>query len=201
MEIIGENKLRKMSAVTEAGGAKNLGLRVQKKMLGKMTSKKIAKVFIDDTMGELLDHVYKLCKEYKQNKKDAEKLIKNIIKVTVKIGILYRNDQFNDEEMKIAEAFRKKFRTMIMTFVSFCEVDFTFDKNFLVGALDDCSVLLTKLVARHLTDKSQGRIDYVFGFFQDGAFMDTLFDPNSPLKPHLSVIVAGLNKLLEEGSI
>ncbi|XP_003723829.1 tumor necrosis factor alpha-induced protein 8 [Strongylocentrotus purpuratus] len=190
-----------MSAVAEMGGSKNLGLRVQKKMLGKMTSKKIAKVFIDDTMGELLDNVYKLCKEYKQNKKEADKLIKNIIKITVKIGILYRNEQFNAEEIKIAEAFRRKFRTMIMTFVSFCEVDYTFDKNFMVGALNDCSLLLTQLVVRHLTDKSQGRIDYVFGFFQDGAFMDSLFDPNSPLKPNLSVIVVGLNKLLEEGSI
>ena len=187
--------------MAEAGGSKNLAIRVQKKMLGKMTSKKIAKVFIDDTMGELLDNVYKLCKDYKQSKKDGDKLIKNIIKITVKIGILFRNDQFNAEELKLAEAFRKKFHTTIMTFVSYCEVDFTFDRNYMVGLLADCAAILSKLVSRHLTDKSQGRIDHVFDFFQDGAFMDALFDPNSPLKPHLTAIVAGLNKLLEEGSI
>ncbi|XP_072167203.1 tumor necrosis factor alpha-induced protein 8-like protein 1 [Diadema setosum] len=194
-----------MSTMAEAGGvvkSKNLGMQVQKKMLGKMvTTKKVAKVFIDDTMGDLLDNVYKLCKEYKQSKKDAEKLIKNIIKIVIKIGILYRNDQFSDEELKIMERFRKKFRSTIMTFVSFCEVDFTFDKNYMVEALSACSDLLSQLVVRHLTDKSQGRIDYVFGFFQDGAFMDTLFDTNSPLKSHLTAIVAGLNKLLEEESI
>lgn len=36
------------------------------------------------------------------NKKDAEKLVKNIIKVVVKIGLLARNDQFTPEDIKSA---------------------------------------------------------------------------------------------------
>ena len=46
------------------------------------------------------------------------------------------NDQFSGEELKLAEDFKKKFRSTAMTIVSFYEVDFTSDKTFLlqVGA-------------------------------------------------------------------
>ena len=40
------------------------------------------------------------------NKKEAEKLVKNIIKVVIKLGVLYRNGQFGPEEMKLAERFK-----------------------------------------------------------------------------------------------
>ena len=68
----------------------SMGLKAQKKILSKMSSKSVAKVFIDDSSGRLLDNVYGLLKEYSQNKKDSEKVVKNIIKIIIKIGILYR---------------------------------------------------------------------------------------------------------------
>ena len=37
------------------------------------------------------------------SKKDAEKLVKYIIKIIVKIGILARNDQFTKDDVKIAD--------------------------------------------------------------------------------------------------
>ena len=40
--------------------SKSLGLRTQKKLLGKMSSKKIAKVFIDDQSANVLDQLYKV---------------------------------------------------------------------------------------------------------------------------------------------
>lgn len=43
------------------------------------------------------------------NKKEAEKLVKNIIKIVIKIGVLHRNNQFNAEETKAAERFQQKF--------------------------------------------------------------------------------------------
>lgn len=43
------------------------------------------------------------------SKKEAERLVKNIIKIVIKIGILHRNNQFNADEAAIAERFRVKF--------------------------------------------------------------------------------------------
>lgn len=47
------------------------------------------------------------------NKKEAERLVKNIIKIVIKIGILHRNNQFNADELKIAERFRSKFQVKL----------------------------------------------------------------------------------------
>lgn len=44
--------------------ARDIGLRAQKKILSRMASKNVAKVFIDDTSASLLDNVYKLAKAY-----------------------------------------------------------------------------------------------------------------------------------------
>lgn len=44
--------------------AKDIGLRAQKKILSRMASKNIAKVFIDGTTANLLDNVYRLTKQH-----------------------------------------------------------------------------------------------------------------------------------------
>ena len=181
--------------------SKGLGLRAQKKLLGKMANKKIAKSFIDDTSGRLLDNLYRVAKEY-ADKKTAEKVMKDLIKTVIKIGILYRNNQFSTEEINIAETFKKKFRTVCMTVVSFYEVDFTFDKNHLHTSLMECSALLKRLVEHHLTDKSLGRIENVFGFFGNPALLETLFRPdNTVYRDLLGKIVHDVNKMIEEGTL
>ena len=176
-------------------------MSVQKKVLTKLGTKSTVKILIDDNLSGVLDHVYHLCKDYTQSKSKAEKLTKNIIKVAIKIGLLFRNNQFNQEELMIFENFRKKFRATIMTFVSYYEVDFTFDKNYLSKSVNDCCALLQQLVVRHLTDKSLTRIEFVFKFFSDDALLETLFERDCPLTKHLDGIVNGLNKLIENGDI
>lgn len=61
--------------------AKDIGLRAQKKLLSRMSNKTVAKAFIDDVSAGLLDSLYRLVKQLTGNKKDAEKLTKNMIKV------------------------------------------------------------------------------------------------------------------------
>lgn len=43
------------------------------------------------------------------SKSKAEKIIKNIMKIFIKVSILYRNSQFSEEELTLAESFRRKF--------------------------------------------------------------------------------------------
>lgn len=58
------------------------------------------------------------------NKKEAEKLVKNIIKIIIKLAVLYRNNQFSNEELKHAERFKNKFHSAAMAVISFYEVGF-----------------------------------------------------------------------------
>ncbi|XP_013401585.1 tumor necrosis factor alpha-induced protein 8-like protein 1 [Lingula anatina] len=181
--------------------SKGLGLRAQKKLMGKLASKKIAKVFIDDTTGHMLDQLFFILKDYTKSKKEGEKLLKDIIKIVIKIGILYRNDQFDAEELALAERFKKKFHTCAMTVMSFFEVEFSFDKNFLSRNLRECHAMLTQLIRRHLTDKSHTRLNHVFDFFSDPEFLETVFRMDSVYRDSLGQVVNDLHKMMEDGTI
>lgn len=189
------------SVAAEGFDAKSIGLRAQKKLLGKMASKKIAKIFIDDTTARILDNLYKIAKEYSGNKKVAEKLMKNLIKIVIKVGILYRNEQFTSEELALAERFKKKFQTVTMTVISFYEVDFSFDKNFLSKGLLECSAMLKQLVEHHLTEKSLARIDSIFQFYGDATFLENVFRPGGHYRDILSRIVQDLHRLMDNGTL
>ncbi|XP_018022954.1 tumor necrosis factor alpha-induced protein 8-like protein [Hyalella azteca] len=181
--------------------ARDISIRAQKKLLGKMSNKSVAKTFIDERSASVLDNTYNLAKAYTGDKKEAEKLVKNIIKVVVKIGILARNDQFTADDIKCANKLRTKFSTIVKTIISFYEVDFTYDKNFLVNNITDCRDLLKALVKDHLTDKSVGRIDHVLDFFSNGAFLEEMFRKDSQYRPQMKVIIEDLNKAMDEGEL
>nr|SVE76097.1 EOG090X0GLS [Daphnia hispanica] len=181
--------------------ARDIALKAQKKILSRMSNKSVAKVFVDDRMGSLLDNVYRLCKTYTQNKKDAEKIVKNIIKIVTKVGLLARNEQFSQEELAIASDFQNKFHKAAKTVISFFEVDFSYDQKFLTQLLTECKILLKQIVQSHLTDKSLGRIDLVFGFFSNPAFLDNVFKKNSEYNETMTKIIVDMHSALEQGEL
>lgn len=176
-------------------------MRAQKKILSKMATKTSVQMFIDDTTSEILDELYRVSKEYTGNKAEAQKVIKNLIKIAVKIGVLFRNNRFSAEELKLAEDFKKKLHQGAMTAISFYEVDFTFDKAVMEELLTSCRDMLLKLVNTHLTPKSHGRINHVFNHYSDPELLTKLYDPSGPFRPNLTKICKGLNKLVEDGTI
>ncbi|XP_033750826.1 tumor necrosis factor alpha-induced protein 8-like isoform X1 [Pecten maximus] len=192
-----DNKVAEPGAGFDSRG---MGLKIQKKLLGKMSSKSIAKHFIDDTTGKVLDATYKIMKEY-ASKKDAEKMMKCIIKIVVKVGILYRNDQFNADELAMAESFKKKFHSLAMTVISFHEVEFTYDAGFLKSSIEECRQLLQTLIDRHSTDKTKGRVDHVFQSFCDEKLMDVIFASEGKFHEFMKSIVINLRKMMDEGNL
>ncbi|CAI9170195.1 unnamed protein product [Rangifer tarandus platyrhynchus] len=186
---------------TDVFNSKNLAVQAQKKILGKMASKSIATTLIDDTSSEVLDELYRVTKEYTQNKKEAEKIIKNLIKTVIKLAILYRNNQFNQDELALMEKFKKKVHQLAMTVVSFHQVDFTFDRNVLSKLLNECREMLHQIIQRHLTAKSHGRVNNVFDHFSDCDFLAALYNPFGNFKPHLQKLCDGINKMLDEENI
>eukprot|EP00061_Rhincodon_typus_P014963 g42368.t1 len=149
-----------------------------------MATKAVANMLIDDTSSEILDELYKVTRDYTSDKKEAHKVLKDLIKIALKIGILYRNNQFNQDEVEVVDKFKKKLNQAAMTAVSFYEVEFTFDRNVLAELLTECKDLLHILIERHLTPKSHGRIDHVFRLFADVEFLkysDSLLEDDGPL--------------------
>lgn len=178
-----------------------IGLRAQKKILSKMASKKIAKAFIDEDASALLDAVHTLAKRELETDKQATKLTKNVIKIVIKLAVLYRNDQFNTEELVLGEKFKSKFKQTALTVVSFHDVEFSYDDAFLQKGLEECETMLHQLIQRHLTEKSHRRVAMVFGFFRNVQLLDKLFTPGGPHWDLLTILVEHLNTLLEQNKL
>ena len=53
---------------------------------------------------------------------EAKKVTKSIIKIIIKLGILYHNDQLTINEKQILKQMVKRFSRLIMTIVTFWEV-------------------------------------------------------------------------------
>lgn len=115
--------------------AKDMATKAQKKILSSMASKSSVQMFIDDTTSEILDELYRISKEYTGNKSEAQKVIKDLIKIAVKIGVLFKNNRFSTEELGIAQDFKKKLHMGAMTAISFYEVRFN------TSALEKCIFL------------------------------------------------------------
>lgn len=180
---------------------KDMALRTQKKLLSKMASKSVVQLLIDDTSSEILDEFYYVSKEHSGKKEEAQKVVKDLVKVVVKVGVLFRNDQFSKEELALAQEVKKKIHQGAMTAISFHEVEFTFDMAVMGKLLNDCRDLLLKLVDKHLTTKSHGRIRHVFNHYADPDLLTHLYDPQGALWPRLTKICNGLNQLMEEGKL
>ena len=148
-------------------------------------------------MGQLLDKLYLIASK-EMDSKHADKLVRDLIKIIIKLGILYRNNRFNDEELLIGENMRKRLRKIALTVISFHEVDFTYDQAFLSKDVVDLGGELHKIVARHLTTKSHNRIDNFIGFFSNGAMLDKVFLPGGQYHGDLQNISQSFSSAVEK---
>lgn len=106
----------------ETFSSKDLAMRAQKKILSSMATRSSVQMFIDDTTSEILDELYHVSRGFTGNKTEAQKVIKDLVKIAVKIGVLFRNNRFSVEELKVAQEFKKKLNQGAMTAISFYEV-------------------------------------------------------------------------------
>ncbi len=186
--------------MADGGGefsSQSVSLKVQKKILGKFSNKTLAKQFIDDDFGKLLDLLHNILREELPDKKKADKVVKNMIKMVVKIGLLYKNRQFNDEEIRQGIMLRSKLRKAALTVISFHEVAFTYDRGFLVQTMSECGDILHKLVKRHLSEKSHARISMIISNFSSEDILDKVFTAEGSQHHHLEAISEGFHKVVD----
>ena len=178
LSILGKDTSSTMTA--DSFKAIDVGYAVQRSFANKFfANKTIAKGLIDENSAQLLDELYKLAKIYvseniskaliesiivhvlhqSKNKKDAEKIVKNTIKISVKVGMLERSGDkyFSAKDRESLVKIQRNLRTVAMTLISFYQVDHTYDRAFLTKYVEDLKNDLKDLVRPHLTEKSLGR--------------------------------------------
>lgn len=175
-----------------------MALRMQKKLLGMtIKSKGAVKNFVDENTGLLLDNLYDLALLELDDTKMAKKVLKDLIKLIVKLGLLYTKNQLNDKELAAGDKMRKKFRMVVLTMLSYHEVAFSFDQSFLENVFEECRDIMLSMIQRHLTEKSQDRCTNVFGFYGGGELLDNLYN-NERYTEIRGKIMANLTVMVEQ---
>ena len=134
-----------------------------------------------------------------KSKKDSEKTTKNIIKISIKLGMLLRGEKLTSDEKQNLVKIQKNLRTVAMTLISFYEVDHTYDRNFLIKYFTELETLLKSLIINHLTDKSVARVEQIFEVVKTPDFLDSVYVPkkNVEMRDIMGKVVIDLNKCIE----
>ncbi|XP_026307035.1 tumor necrosis factor alpha-induced protein 8-like protein 1 [Piliocolobus tephrosceles] len=180
---------------------KSLGLQAQKKLLSKMTCKTVVTMLVYDTSSEVLDDLYHATREFSRSCKEAQKMLKNLVKVALKLGLLLHGDRLGREELALLWRFRHWAHFLAMMAISFQQVDLTFDWQVLAARLLECRRPVHQAMGPQLTAKSHSHINHVFGHLADCDFLAMLYSPTKPYHSHLRRICEDLGRMLDEGSL
>ncbi|KAH7715626.1 hypothetical protein AAVH_17002 [Aphelenchoides avenae] len=127
----------------------SLLMRVQKKVLSKMSTRAVAKHFI----------------------------IKNVLKIAVKLRLLAAEEKFTKGQHLALAKLHQKLRNAALTLLSFARVSYSYEPTFLLTQLGEVQSLLTEIVGETLSEKSQKRVAFIFKHVAKAEIFDSLFRP------------------------
>lgn len=178
--------------------ARDISLRAQKKLLSRVGSAASARsLVLDEHAARLLEQLLRVLRA-RAERRDAERLVKHVIKAAVKVAVLRRHGQLAESDERALDAFRAKFHNVLMTVISFCEVEFSYDRTFLQTALRDSHQALKSVVERHLSEKSVSRLAGVFALVTRDELLDSMFSKRPP-DPEVTQLAHLIRKSLDQG--
>uniref|UniRef100_A0A0R3RPG0 TFIP8 n=1 Tax=Elaeophora elaphi TaxID=1147741 RepID=A0A0R3RPG0_9BILA len=173
-----------------------IAIRAQKKILSKVISRNNVKLFVDDATIRLFDHLYQILKTT-YNKMVAEKVVKNIIKLVVKLGVVLRNEQLSIEQQNQLTKIQRQMRQLCLTVISFGKVAFSYDFAYLNALLNETYRRLLPLIEQILSGKSKQRLDMIFEHLCKDSVLDSLFRTDGQHWKLLPNVVMDLEVLID----
>lgn len=180
--------------------AASFSIKAQKKIVSKLSTRKITKLFISDSVDRVFDSLYYALRIH-YSKKESEKVLKNIIKLVVKLGLLARNDMLSESDIDQLHVVQKQLHSLALTIISFVQVRYSFERAHLIELLKGLQNSLAPLVSLKLSDKSARRLEHVVSHLTKIEFLDALFKVGGPHEDILHEFIGATEALLESNDI
>jgi hypothetical protein len=116
------------------------------------------------------------------------------------MGVLDKNEQFSDDDFKKIDVFKDQFKSLTLTLISFHEVAFSYERDFLIRLLNKCRDSLKAIVLKHLSAKSLVRIDSIFDFFTQQVVLDSFFSHEEEAVLFRTNVIDDISRLVENDS-
>ncbi|KRZ45184.1 Transducin-like enhancer protein 4, partial [Trichinella pseudospiralis] len=168
----------------ETVSIQKMSIRIQKKLVSKMVSSNVARMLFTDRAVQFLDSLNSVLKEIFTSK-ESKKVIKNVIKITGKIYLLNHNNQFSNEEMASLEDFQKRFHRLFLAVISFHEVTYSYNRDYLSEKLNKLGNVLISIIDGHLSEKSKERVRSVVFYLTNEKFLDYLYSIHGRSPEHI----------------
>ncbi|EPB66868.1 hypothetical protein ANCCEY_14042 [Ancylostoma ceylanicum] len=124
-------------------------------------------------------------------------VVKNIIKLAVKMTLLSRNDMLSEADVVRLMKVQKQLHSLTLTIISFVQVRYSFERSHLIDLLKNMQSSLAPLVSLKLSDKSTRRLEHVIIHLTKVEFLDDLFKVDGPHAEVLAEFVSGLENLVD----
>uniref|UniRef100_A0A1I7YSP9 Tumor necrosis factor alpha-induced protein 8-like protein 2 n=1 Tax=Steinernema glaseri TaxID=37863 RepID=A0A1I7YSP9_9BILA len=174
--------------------------RIQKNVVGKVGKRSVMKHFVSGNSSRLFDNLYTILKE-RYPKNVAEKIISNIIKISLKLGVVTRENKLSEQLLDDLHSFQRCLKTLLLTVSSYGTLDFSYDYKYLKGLMDNVQIRLTHLTSELLSDKSVKRVGHIFHHLGDADFLDSALRTGAPNNALMKTICEDLDTLMENKSL
>jgi hypothetical protein len=132
-------------------------------------------------MVRILGNLHDLVQGFTHSERLADRLNRIILKTAIKLVVLQRNNLFDQRELALFNRLNAGFASCLKTVVKLYETYSVWNRNSLIRELKKCQKLLHNIILNRQTRKSHERIDFVFNFASDLAFLKYIFDSKSSL--------------------
>lgn len=188
-----------MDNATPTSSSSSMFMRFQKKVVSKISNKNTVKLFMGETAKRCIDNLSLLILLHNGGlKKQADSITNDTIKIIMKIGLLYANNQLSESEVELLESTLVDMGSLARTVITFHEDKKAYNNKRLSDLLQSCHNKICALIRDHLTDNSKARVDNVFGCFNNLSFLDDVFKIRK-YENVMPVLVQDLRKLLDDG--
>lgn len=174
----------------------DFALSTQKKFATKLASTgAIRNRLIDEESEKLFKTIHAIYKMYYNDKKQSEKLMKDTVKIIVKLGVLERAGKLDKSTSSRANQILKN---VVMTLISFSEVEFSFDKNLADKKMGELkSILHDLLKSGKVKEKTHGRLDNIFSVLGNADFLYEFYVNDAKYKDLQTRLTEHLNYTIE----
>ncbi len=192
----------KTTGSKSAFNAKLITLKAQKKLACSFPNQ-AKKFFLDDITSHLLDSIYAAILHFSQSKQRAEFMVKQLIKLNIKLSIIYSNGCLTKAQEDDMMGCREIVREAAVCFIRHTQrLPSSSGRQSLVQiqtAVKSAGAFAQCIAEKHLTSKTVTKLLDVVLFFSNEAFLTAILSRKEPYQALAADIAEDLQESLDRG--
>ncbi|VDL94629.1 unnamed protein product [Schistocephalus solidus] len=182
---------------------RNITLQAQKKLACSFPNQ-TKKLFMDDVSLQMLESLHKITHHFLASEKEAERKMRQFIKISIKFAILHMNGFLSSREEESMWECRDLLRSAASLFIKYTShISYEAQKAETIKELhklmQDVGRLSQEVLKGHLTPKNIRTIQSLAEFFSSTEFLTALLSKHPPYQALSNLLVTDLQDLIDRG--